>query len=38
MAKDSDPGFINALEKWVDAHKDELTADVIKLVNIRSVK
>ncbi|MDR2102356.1 MAG: Sapep family Mn(2+)-dependent dipeptidase [Treponema sp.] len=38
MGKDSDQKFLGELEEWTRAHRDELAADVISLVNIRSVK
>jgi succinyl-diaminopimelate desuccinylase len=38
MAREPDVEFIKKLEAWTEAHREELVADVIGLVNIRSVK
>jgi succinyl-diaminopimelate desuccinylase len=38
MAKEPDEEFIKKLEAWTEARREELVADLIGLVNIRSVR
>ncbi|MDR3192445.1 MAG: Sapep family Mn(2+)-dependent dipeptidase [Treponema sp.] len=38
MAKEADGEFIKKLEAWTEARREELVADLIGLVNIRSVR